>query len=74
LGITANVTLNMSQAGQGIYIYPVEEFITKSDRESSYVDLLKKTKGSWGNEPEDKIDQKRHELEVKASDSRKNSW
>jgi AbrB family looped-hinge helix DNA binding protein len=74
LGITANVTLNITQAGQGIYIYPVEEFITKSEMESSYIDLLKKTQGSWGNEPDAEIDKQRRELEAKASDSRKNSW
>lgn len=74
LSITSDVTLNITLAGDGMYIYPVEEFITKSDLESSYLDLLKKTKGSWGDDSDKQLSQQRKDLELKASDSRKTSW
>ena len=74
LGIDSTVTLNMMLTGKGIYIYPVEEFITKADTESSYLKLLEKTKGAWSNEDWDEIDIKRSEIELKASESRKNRW
>lgn len=47
LGSDADVTLNVILAGNGICIYPVEEFITKADTESSYIQLLEKAKGAW---------------------------
>jgi len=74
LGIDSTVTLNMMLTGKGIYIYPVDEFITKADAESSYLQLLEKTKGAWNNEEWDEIDTKRSEIELKASESRKNRW
>jgi len=73
LGIDTNVTLNIMQAGKGIYIYPVEEFVTKADEESSYIQLLEKTKGSWGREYKDDSS-KRSQLELDASKRRKKTW
>ena len=74
LGIDSTVTLNMMVTGKGIYIYPVEEFITKLESESSYTSLLEKTKGAWNDEDWDEIENKRSEIELKASESRKNRW
>ena len=75
LGINSNVTLNIMQAGKGIYIYPVEEFVTKAEEESSYIQLLEKTKGSWGKkEIDDASKTQRSQLELKASKKRKNAW
>jgi AbrB family looped-hinge helix DNA binding protein len=75
LGIDTSVTLNIMQAGKGIYIYPVEEFITKADGESSYVHLLEKTKGSWGDlNKEDIIRTEKTQLELEASKKRKKVW
>ncbi len=74
LSITSDVTLNITLAGDGMYIYPVEEFITKSDLESSYLDLLQKTKGSWGEDSDKQLKQQKKDLELKASESRKRSW
>ena len=73
LGIDTNVTLNSMQAGKGIYIYPVEEFITKADEESSYIQLLEKTKGRWGEEYKDDTS-KKSQLELEASNRRKKAW
>ncbi len=76
LGIDSSVTLNIVLAGNGIYVYPVEEFITKSETENSYLHLLEKTKGAWAedNGDLDKLQQKRSSVELKASESRKNQW
>lgn len=74
LGIDPTVTLNMMLTGKGIYIYPVEELVTKADAESSYFKLLEKTKGAWSDEDWDEIDSKRSEIELQASESRKNRW
>lgn len=74
LGIDTHVTLNVTLAGKGIYIYPVEEFITRAEGENSYIQLLEKTKGTWRDEDWDEIREKKSNLELKASKSRKKSW
>lgn len=74
LAIDASVTLNMVLAGKGIYIYPVEEFLTKAERESSYLKLLEKTKGTWKNEDWERIREKKSKTELEASKLRKNVW
>ena len=50
LGIYPNSVLNLIPTGDGIYLYPVEEVITKAERENSYLEVLKKTKGTWEKE------------------------
>jgi hypothetical protein len=74
LGIDSHVTLNLQLSGNGIYIYPIEEFIAKIETENSYSQLLEMTKGSWGKDTEKEPTQKRMETERKASSLRKESW
>lgn len=74
LGIDTNVTLNVILAGKGIHIYPVKEFLTKTEAESSYIKLLEKTKGAWKGEDWDSVKEKKSKIELAASKSRKNSW
>ncbi len=74
LGIDINVTFSLTIAGNGIYLYPVEEFVTKAERESSYVNLLEKTKGSWKGEEWDEINKNRSLIELEASKLRKKPW
>lgn len=74
LGIDSSVTLNLVLAGNGIYVYPVEEFITKSETESSYIQLLGKTKGSWASDDFNDTEKNRSRIELEASKSRKNQW
>jgi len=47
LGINQGTALNLVVSGNGIYIYPIEEIITKAEKESSYSAILKETQGSW---------------------------
>lgn len=74
LHINPTVTLNVILAGNGIYIYPVEEFLTKAEGESSYIKLLEKTKGTWKDEKWDTLKSGKSKIELAASTSRKNSW
>lgn len=74
LAIDTTVTLNMILAGKGIYIYPVEEFLTKTERESSYLKLLEKTKGTWKDENWEKLREKKSKIELNASKLRKTVW
>ena|SRR3989344_8271762 len=74
LAIDTDVTLNIILAGKGIYLYPVEEFLTKTEGESSYLKLLEKTKGTWKNENWDKLRDKKSKIELEASELRKNVW
>ena len=74
LGIDSSVTLNLVLAGNGIYVYPVEEFITKSETENSYAHLLEKTKGTWADEDWDEVQQNRSRIELEASKTRKDQW
>jgi AbrB family looped-hinge helix DNA binding protein len=74
LHIDTNATLNIILAGNGIYIYPVEEFLTKVEGESSYIKLLEKTKGSWKDDNSDMLHKKKSQIELEASKSRKKAW
>lgn len=74
LGIDTHVMLNITLVGKGIYIYPVEEFLTYAEGENSYVQLLEKTKGAWREEDWKKIRAKKSKIELEASKSRKNVW
>ena len=71
LNIKPNTPLNLILAGNAIHLYPVQEVITKTDRESSYANLLKLTQGSW---KEKDWTSKRKPLELKASLKRKQPW
>lgn len=74
LGIDSSVTLNMISDGKGIYIYPLEEFITSTESDSSYSGLLEKTKGTWNGEDWDQIETNRAKIKLKSSELGKNRW
>ena len=50
LDIDKDTPLNLIKRGEGIYLSPVSEVIPKAEEEDSYVEVLKKTKGTWANE------------------------
>lgn len=75
LKIADNSVLNMVMRGSGIYIYPVDEVITSSEKENAYIKILSKTKGTWSDEKLDiKKDDKRKKKELAASKRRKQTW
>ncbi len=73
LGIDEHVMLNLMLSSGGIYLYPVEQVVTRFEGEGSYLKVLEKTKGSWGKE-DIAMDKKRSRLELKASSKRKSAW
>lgn len=74
LGIDANMSLNLILRGNGIYIYPIEEVITKAEGESSYLKILQKTQGTWFQKDWDSLKKKRGKIELAASKNRKQAW
>ena len=74
LGINPNVYLNLLVRGKGIFIYPVEEIISKTENENSYMEILQKTQGSWEKENWNLLSRKRKTIELKASLKRKKKW
>lgn len=73
LGINSGVVLNIQLVGQGIYVYPVSEVIGKTEAESSYLQLLAKTRGAWAG-PKARATKQRSALELQASAKRKRAW
>ena len=74
LGIYPDSVLNLFQVGNGIYLYPVEEVLTRTEKESSYLEVLKMTKGSWSKEDFTSLRKKRKKTEIRASLIRKEKW
>jgi AbrB family looped-hinge helix DNA binding protein len=72
LGITDQVPLHITVKGGGIYIEPIRDFVTFLESENSYADVLRKTQGSWKNEPSPEM--KRKKIELLASTKRKKAW
>lgn len=72
LGITDQVPLHITLKGNAIYIVPILGLITTTDGESSYLDILKKTQGTWQGSSIS-IDSKK-EIELESSAKRKNAW
>lgn len=74
LGIDPYMFLNLILRENGIYIYPVEEVIVKTERESSYLKILQKTQGAWFQENWNSLEKKRSKIELVASKNRKQVW
>lgn len=74
LGVDASVALNLILRGGGIYIYPVEEVITKGEKGNAYLEVLKKTQGAWTREDWDALRKRRRKTEIAASRERKKAW
>ncbi len=74
LDINSETLVNIIKRGEGVYIYPISDLIPRTNTEKSYLETLKKTKGSWSNEDWDKIKKKKRKVELKASKKRKKEW
>lgn len=72
LGITDQVPLQLIVKGNALYIVPIRDVVTASDSDSSYLDILAKTKGSWRGEKA--VPAQRKETELEASAQRKKAW
>lgn len=74
MGINEKVPLNVVVRGSGIYMYPVEEVLTKEESNLSYLEILKITQGAWAGDDWPKTEKRRRKIELEASRKRKNTW
>jgi len=72
LSIDETVMLSIKVTGNSIHITPVKHFISPEETESSYVELLKKTQGAWGEKVEN--EKQKSQIELHASSKRKHPW
>lgn len=75
LGITSETSLNLVLRGGGIYIYPIDEVLTKLETESSFLAILEKTQGAWADDKSwEKTAKRRKKIEQASSLKRKKVW
>lgn len=74
LNITPKTPINIVQAGKGLLLYPINDIITEAETEPSYLEILKKTKGTWAGDDWEKTRKRRRAIELQASRKRKQTW
>lgn len=74
LGITPDTPLSILIRGEGVYIQLIKGIITSSDSNKAYLEVLKRTQGSWRGDDWGKTARKRKKIELKASAARKKAW
>lgn len=74
LGIAENTPLQVTLAGNSLILHPIVAVITKSDQQQNYLEILKKTAGTWQEENVIKVRIKRKNIELAASRERKKAW
>ncbi len=71
MGITPHSSLNLVVQGKTICLQVVEEVAVKNDAETTYQQILEKTKGTWHKDSWRETRENRAKIELKASKSRK---
>ena len=77
LDIKENTHLNIVVRGEGIYIYPAEEVLTRAKSQSinsAYLEIIKQTQGILSLKPYYKNQKARRKLELAASRRLKTAW
>lgn len=74
LGITPDTPLSIFMRGEGVYIQPIKGIITSSDSNKAYLEVLKRTQGSWRGDDWEKTEKRRTKIELQASAARKKAW
>jgi|SRR3990170_7081939 len=74
LGIDESVLLNLTLKGNGVYITPLDRLMATTDSRGVYMEILKRTAGTWAGDDWVKTERKRRVTELKASKARKNAW
>ena len=74
LGISTQTPLQVSQIGNAVVLHPIVEIVTKSDGQQSYMEILRKTAGTWAGDDWPKTRARRRKIELKASQRRKMAW
>lgn len=74
LGIRENVPLNLVVNGEGIYLHPIKEVNQDLETTDSFIQILKKTQGSWARDDWPKTEKRGRRIELEASKRRKKGW
>lgn len=72
LGINEKVPLNIILRDQALFIYPVIDVTTATERrEQDFLEILKKTKGVWAGDSWEETQKKRRKIELEAAKKRR---
>ena len=74
LKITPQTPLNIQIRGEGAYLFPVRGVISSTQKQSTYLDLLKKTQGAWQASNWASVRKKRKQIELTAAKKRRQQW
>lgn len=74
LGIDEEMFLSLSLRGNGIYLTPFEKTVPSKNSRALFVEILKKTAGSWAGDSWPETEKRRRKIELAASKRRKNAW
>lgn len=75
LSITADTPLHLSLVGETIMMQPIRSVITTNNSDTAFMELLKKTAGSWADDDWPKTEKRRRKIELVAAKKRKAiSW
>lgn len=74
LGITTHSLLHLIQSGKSIILHPISDVVSVAEDKSAYLEILKKTAGSWRGDSWPVTRKKRKQIELNASQNRKNTW
>lgn len=76
LGINPNVYLRITSVGTSIFMHPITNTATTASESLPFSEILKKTQGAWAKDwpALKKTFAKRHALELKAAQKRKQAW
>ena len=75
LGIGKNAHINWVLSGRMVYVEPVKQIVGLQDRQS-FLEILKKTQGSWGPATKEDIEweKKVRKFRLMAAKRRRNAW
>ncbi|MBI2551670.1 AbrB/MazE/SpoVT family DNA-binding domain-containing protein [Candidatus Uhrbacteria bacterium] len=76
LGIGNKIPLHLVVMGNSICIYPAWRALSAIERERapSYMKILEKTRGAWGDDSGESLKKKKRTLELSASKKRRLAW
>lgn len=74
LGIDKDTSLQLTLVGESVVMRPVRSVVTNRDASHAYLEVLRKTAGSWAGDDWPKTEKKRSSIELEATKKRKAAW
>jgi AbrB family looped-hinge helix DNA binding protein len=74
LGIDEEMFLSLSLRGNGIYLTPFEKTSSLKNSRELWLEVLKRTAGSWAGDSWPETEKRRRKIELAASKKRKKAW